>query len=161
MGDRTNRSDLWKLIRRMVLFASAAWFAWLVVESGTIRGVSYLGGQQRELLDSSLIIRIGVSLPPSDIFNGYQDRGTFASNTPQIMLYFYYKSSVGGPGHVRWTRPDGVVTNVPLFFVNGMNWAILPRPADGYPPGQHSVLLIEGPRALAEVSFLVVDSGGK
>ena len=160
-GHLASWPELRAFASRMILFGVATVCVWFVVQSGNVFGVSQIGGQRQAILDTGLIIRVGVKSRPPDNYssNGY---GTsFPSDTPNIVFYFYHKSSVVGPGSLRWTQPDGTVTNVPLFFVNGDNEAILPRPNDGYPLGQHSLLLSKGSRPLAEVDFVVVEPDGK
>jgi hypothetical protein len=156
-GRLSNWPELRAFAGRMILFGVATVCVWFVAQSGNVFGVSQIGGQRRAILDTGLIIEVGVkSRPPDDYSsNGY---GTsFPSDTQQIVFHFYYKSSVGGPGNVWWTQPDGSVTTVPLFLVNGKNEANLPRPIAGYPLGQHTLLLNEGTRPLAEVDFVVVE----
>ncbi len=158
---RDGRLASWPELRafagRMTLFGVATVCVWFVVRSGNVFGVSQFEGQRRAILNPRLITLVGVVGRPSDTYSITGDSAAFQSATPQIVFYFYYKSSVGGPGSVRWTQPDGSVTTVPLFFVNGKNETILPRPNDGYPLGQHTLLLSEGAQPLAEVGFVVVE----
>ena len=156
-GRLSNWPELRALTGRMILFGVASVCVWFVVQSGNVFGVSQFGGQRRVILNPRLITLVGVVGRPTDTYNITGDSSSFPGDTPQIVFYFYHKSSVDGPGSVRWTQPDGSVTTVPLLFVNGKNEANLPRPNDGYPLGQHLLLLSKGTRPLAEVGFVVVE----
>jgi len=162
---RDGRLASWPELRafagRMVLFGVATVCVWFVVQSGNVFGLSQIGGQRRAILDTGLITEVGVISRPPDNYSNSGYGTSFPSDTPQIVFYFYHKSSVDGPGSVRWTQPDGSVTTVPLFFVNGKNEANLPRAIAGYLLGQHSLLLSKGTRPLAEVDFVVVEPHGK